>query len=56
MILTNVLGVALTIRATLPHLLERGTRPLSDHQLGGRAQGAPGLALLRHQVGGDGNG
>ncbi len=25
MILTNVLGVALTIRATLPHLLERGT-------------------------------
>src|SRR6476646_5300719 len=24
MILTNVLGVALTIRATLPHLLERG--------------------------------
>lgn len=25
MILTNILGVALTIRATLPHLLERGT-------------------------------
>jgi NADP-dependent 3-hydroxy acid dehydrogenase YdfG len=25
MMLTNVLGVALTIRATLPHLLERGT-------------------------------
>jgi NADP-dependent 3-hydroxy acid dehydrogenase YdfG len=25
MILTNVFGVALTIRATLPHLLERGT-------------------------------
>src|SRR4029078_10653415 len=24
MVLTNVLGVALTIRATLPHLLERG--------------------------------
>jgi len=25
MVLTNVLGVALTIRATLPHLLKRGT-------------------------------
>jgi NADP-dependent 3-hydroxy acid dehydrogenase YdfG len=25
MVLTNVLGVALTLRATLPHLLERGT-------------------------------
>jgi NADP-dependent 3-hydroxy acid dehydrogenase YdfG len=25
MVLTNVLGVALTIRSTLPHLLERGT-------------------------------
>ena len=25
MVLTNVLGVALTIRATLPHLLERGS-------------------------------
>jgi NADP-dependent 3-hydroxy acid dehydrogenase YdfG len=25
MVLTNVLGVAMTIRATLPHLLERGT-------------------------------
>jgi NADP-dependent 3-hydroxy acid dehydrogenase YdfG len=25
MVLTNVLGTALTIRATLPHLLERGT-------------------------------
>ena len=29
MVLTNVLGVALTIRATLPHLLERDARPLT---------------------------
>ncbi len=55
MVLTNVLGVALTIRATLPHLLERGSGHYRDHQLGGRAQGAPGLALLGDQVGGDGD-
>ena len=53
MVLTNVYGVALTIRATLPHLLERGTRPLRDHELGRRAPGAAGLALLGDQVGGD---
>ena len=36
MVLTNVYGVALTIRATLPHLLERGDGHFVDHQLGRR--------------------
>ena len=37
MVLTNVLGVALTIRATLPHLLERGTgHYLLTSSVGGR--------------------
>ena len=52
MVLTNVLGVALTIRATLPTLLERGDGPLPDHQLGRRPARAAGLALLGDQVGG----
>ena len=53
MVLTNVLGVALTIRATLPHLLERGTGHyvLTSSVAGRRA--LPGLALLGDQVGGD---
>ena len=56
MVLTNVLGVALTIRATLPHLLERGTGHyvLTSSVAGRRA--LPGLALLGHQVGGDRDG
>ena len=53
MVLTNVLGVAHTIRATLPHLLERGTGPLPDHRLGRRPAGAAGIAVLGNQVGGD---
>ena len=39
MVLTNVYGVALTIRATLPHLLERGDGHFLDHQLGRRPAG-----------------
>ena len=53
MVVTNVLGVALTIRATLPHLLDADTRPLRDHRLGRRPARAPGLALLGDEVGGD---
>ena len=55
MVLTNVYGVALTIRATLPHLLERGDGHFLDHQLGRRPAGAARLALLGDQVGGDGD-
>ena len=55
MVLTNVYGAALTIRATLPHLLERGDGHFLDHQLGRRPPGAAGLALLGDQVGGDGD-
>ena len=55
MVLTNVLGVAFTIRATLPHLLERGNRPLLDHELdrrvGGRSRDR--LYLLGDEMGGD---
>ena len=37
MVLTNVLGVAMTIRATLPHMLERGTGDyLITSSVGGR--------------------
>ena len=49
MVLTNVLGPALTIRATLPHLLERG----DGHYLitsSVRTAGAAGVALLGDQV------
>ena len=53
MVLTNVLGVALTIRATLPKLLERGTgHYLITSSVAGR-RALPGLALLGDQVGGD---
>ena len=55
MVLTNVLGVALTIRATLPHLLERGDGHfLITSSVAGR-RALPGLALLGDQVGGDGD-
>ena len=55
MVLTNVYGVALTIRATLPHLLERGDGHFLVDQLDRRPPGAAGLALLGDQVGGDGD-
>ena len=55
MVLTNVYGAALTIRATLPHLLERGDGHFLDHQLGRRPPRPAGLALLGDQVGGDGD-
>ena len=55
MVLTNVYGAALTIRATLPHLLERGDGHFLDHQLGRRPPGPARLALLGDQVGGDGD-
>ena len=53
MVLTNVYGVALTIRATLPHLLERGDGHfLITSSVAGR-RALPGLALLGDQVRGD---
>jgi NAD(P)-dependent dehydrogenase (short-subunit alcohol dehydrogenase family) len=55
MVLTNVYGVALTIRATLPHLLERGDGHFPHHQLGRGPRRAAGLALQRDQVGGGGD-
>ena len=52
MVLTNVYGAALTIRATLPALKEsRGHLLLTGSVAGRRA--LPGLALLGHEVGGD---
>ena len=56
MILTNVLGVAYTIRATLPHLLEKETGHfvITSSVAGRRA--LPGLALLGDEVVGDGDG
>ena len=51
MVLTNVYGAALTIRATTDPLKETQGPPAA-HRLGGRPPRAPGLALLRHQVGG----
>src|SRR5919201_1078918 len=43
MVLTNVLGVALTVRATLPHLLERGSGHyvLTSSVAGRRDRGGP---------------
>ena len=51
MVLTNVLGVAQTIRATLPHLLEQRHRPLPDHQLGRRPARAARARSTRRRSG-----
>ena len=50
MVLTNVLGAAYTIRATLP-ALKRDHGPHPAHGLGRRPAGDPGQPLLAHQVG-----
>jgi NADP-dependent 3-hydroxy acid dehydrogenase YdfG len=52
MVLTNVLGVALTIRATLPHMLERGTGDyLITSSVGGRRVMAGSLySATKHAV------
>ena len=52
MVLTNVLGVALTVRATLPHLLDRGTGDyLITSSVGGRRTMAGSLcSATKHAV------
>ena len=55
MVLTNVYGAALTIRATMPALKESRGPPAAD-RVGGRPPGAAGLAVLGDQVGGDRDG
>ena len=52
MVLTNILGVALTIRATLPHMLERGTGDyLITSSVGGRRVMAGSLySATKHAV------
>ena len=52
MVLTNVLGVALTVRATLPHMLERGTGDyLITSSVGGRRVMAGSLySATKHAV------
>jgi NADP-dependent 3-hydroxy acid dehydrogenase YdfG len=58
MVLTNVLGVALTIRATLPHLLERGTGHyvLTSSVAGRRAVPGSLYSATKWAVGGIGEG
>ena len=55
MVLTNVYGAALTIRATID--AAQGVQgPPAAHRLGRRPPRAAGIALLGHEVGGDGMG
>src|SRR3954470_16924397 len=66
MVLTNVLGVAYTIRATMPHIAADGHYVITSSVAGRRSlrthalrRGPPltaGLALLVDEVGGHGNG
>ena len=51
MVLTNVYGAALTIRATMEPLKETKGHLLLTGSVAGR-RALPGLALLRDQVGG----
>ena len=55
MVLTNVYGAALTIRATMT-VLKEARGHLLAHRIGRRPAGAAGLALLVHEVGGDRDG
>ena len=55
MVLTNVYGAALTIRATLEALKDAQGHLLLTGSVAGR-RALPGLAVLGHQVGGDGDG
>ena len=55
MVLTNVYGAALTIRATIT-AAEGGARPPAAHRVRRRPAGAAGLALLGHEVGRDRDG
>jgi NADP-dependent 3-hydroxy acid dehydrogenase YdfG len=58
MILTNVYGVALTIRATLPHMLERGTGHyvITSSVAGRRALPGSLYAATKHAAGAIGEG
>jgi NADP-dependent 3-hydroxy acid dehydrogenase YdfG len=58
MVLTNVYGVALTIRATLPHMLERGDGHyvLTSSVAGRRALPGSLYAATKHAVGAIGEG
>ena len=55
MVLTNVYGAALTIRASVDGAA-REPRPPPADRLGGRPQGRRRVALLLHEVGRDGDG
>ena len=56
MIDTNVLGAALSIRASLGHFKEQNARPPDPHQLGRRPPRAARVALLGHEARGHGDG
>ena len=55
MVLTNVLGAAYTVRATIPAILESQGHVLLTGSVAGRIA-IPGQPLLEHEVGGDRHG